>query len=385
MAYVNPEWSARAAAEPGGDRVSGQATAVWLENIASIEGLNGAMGLRAHLDAALAQRAGLVQFVLNNLPGRDCEQLVPEAELGPAELARYRAEYVDPIAAILADPKYAGLRIVTMLEVKALPNLLVNTTPQPTATFGCDVVRANGSYVLGIRYLLSKLGPIPNVYTYLDVASHAWSGRDDTMNPLVQLVSGLDVDGFVTNVGNYSPLREPFLTAEARDSRWGEGNPYQAELPFAQALRTRLIEAGFSPRIGMLIDTSRNGWGGPNRPAAPSAAPDLNTRVDESRVDRRAHKNNWCNQAGAGLGERPRANPARGIDAYVWARPPGLSDANGTPSPIRGFNRMCDPTYGGGTANGFNPTGALPGSPDRGEWFSAHFQQLLANAYPPLT
>ena len=46
---------------------------------------------------------------------------------------------------------------------------------------------------------------------------------------------------------------------------------------------------------------------------------------------------------------------------------------------------MCDPTYGGGTANGFNPTTALPGSPDRGEWFSAHFQQLLANAHPPLS
>jgi cellulose 1,4-beta-cellobiosidase len=45
---------------------------------------------------------------------------------------------------------------------------------------------------------------------------------------------------------------------------------------------------------------------------------------------------------------------------------------------------MCDPTYGGNTANGFNPTTALPAGPERGEWFPAQFRELLANAYPPL-
>ena len=45
---------------------------------------------------------------------------------------------------------------------------------------------------------------------------------------------------------------------------------------------------------------------------------------------------------------------------------------------------MCDPTYGGNTANGFNPSTALPGAPERGEWFSVQFRQLLAGAYPPL-
>jgi cellulose 1,4-beta-cellobiosidase len=110
----------------------------------------------------------------------------------------------------------------------------------------------------------------------------------------------------------------------------------------------------------------------------------VNTRVDQSRVDHRAHKGNWCNQAGAGLGERPRAHPEPGIDAYVWAKPPGESDGSATPSPIRGFNPMCDPTYGGNTANGFNPSTALPGGPEHGEWFSAHFRDLLAHADPPL-
>ena len=34
--YVNPEWSAKAAAEPGGSRVSNQPTGVWLDRIAAI-------------------------------------------------------------------------------------------------------------------------------------------------------------------------------------------------------------------------------------------------------------------------------------------------------------------------------------------------------------
>lgn len=57
--YVNPDWSAKAAAEPGGDRISGQPTGVWLDSIASITAPSGSgygTSLRDHLDNAL--RAG---------------------------------------------------------------------------------------------------------------------------------------------------------------------------------------------------------------------------------------------------------------------------------------------------------------------------------------
>ncbi|MDG4831232.1 glycoside hydrolase family 6 protein [Solwaraspora sp. WMMD1047] len=392
--YVNPEWRALAAGEPGGDRVAATPTAVWLDSVGSIGGTDGGMGLRAHLDEALAQRAGYIQFVLNNLPGRGCDKLIAEGDFGPAEVARYRGEFIDPIAEILADPSYAALRIITIVEVRALPNLVYNTTPRPTATPACDMMRANGGYVAGIRHALNRLHTMPNVYTYLDVANHAWTGRDDVLGPVAQLLADTvrgttmgpaRLDGFITNTADYAPVTEPFLTFDGVEhSEWSDGNRFNAELPFAQALRARLIALGFSPRIGMLIDTSRNGWGGPDRPTAPSTDPDLDVRVDESRVDRRAHKGNWCNQVGAGLGERPRAVPARGVDAFVWANPPGESDGSASPAPIRGFNRMCDPTYGGGVANSFNPTGAMPGSPDIDEWFPAHFRALLANAHPPL-
>ena len=105
--YVNPEWKAKADSEPGGSRVSNNPTAVWLDRIAAIEGVGGGMGLRDHLDAALAQGAGYAQFVIYNLPGRDCSALASNGELGTDELARYKSEYIDPIAAIQADPAYA--------------------------------------------------------------------------------------------------------------------------------------------------------------------------------------------------------------------------------------------------------------------------------------
>jgi cellulose 1,4-beta-cellobiosidase len=138
----------------------------------------------------------------------------------------------------------------------------------------------------------------------------------------------------------------------------------------------------------MLIDTSRNGWGGANRPTAASTSTDVDTFVNQSRIDRRIHAGNWCNQDGAGLGERPKAAPASGIDAYVWVKPPGESDGSSSLIPNdegKGFDQMCDPTYGGNARNGNNKTGALPNAPISGAWFSAQFQQLMANAYPPLS
>ncbi len=46
--YVNPDWSARAAAEPGGSAVADQPTFVWLDRIAAINGTSEARGLKAH-------------------------------------------------------------------------------------------------------------------------------------------------------------------------------------------------------------------------------------------------------------------------------------------------------------------------------------------------
>ncbi|MFJ6983394.1 MULTISPECIES: glycoside hydrolase family 6 protein [unclassified Streptomyces] len=405
--YVNPEWSAKAAAEPGGSRVANQPTGVWLDRIAAVNGVNGGMGLRAHLDEALRQKGSgelVVQLVIYNLPGRDCAALASNGELGPTELPKYKAQYIDPIAAIAGESKYAGLRIVTTIEVDSLPNLVTNTSGKPTATPQCDVMKANGNYQKGIGYALNKLGDVPNVYNYIDAAHHGWIGWDENLTGSATVMkeaatsegaSVADVHGFITNTANYSALKENNFTVNdtvagksVREAKWVEWNRYVDELSFAQGLRTQLVSVGFSSGIGMLIDTSRNGWGGTARPTGPGATTSVDTYVDGGRYDRRIHIGNWCNQSGAGLGERPQAAPAPGIDAYVWMKPPGESDGSSTAVPNdegKGFDRMCDPTYTGNASNGNHLTGALAGAPVSGHWFSAQFQQLMQNAYPPLS
>jgi cellulose 1,4-beta-cellobiosidase len=404
--YVNPEWAAHAAAEPGGSRVSNQPTGVWLDRIATINGANGGMGLRDHLDAALAQKGSgeeVVQLVVYDLPGRDCSALASNGELGPTEIDKYKTQFIDPIAAILADSKYAGLRIVTAVEIDSLPNLVTNTGGKPTATPACDTMKANGNYVKGVGYALKKLGAIPNVYNYIDAGHHGWLGWDDNFVPSAQIMYQAataegatvdDVHGFITNTANYSALKENNFTINdsvagksVRESKWVDWNRYVDELSYAQAFRNQLVTTGFRSDIGMLIDTSRNGWGGAARPTGPGATTSVDTYVNGGRYDRRIHVGNWCNQSGAGLGERPKAAPAAGIDAYVWMKPPGESDGASSAIPNdegKGFDRMCDPTYTGNPRNGNSMSGALANAPLSGKWFSAQFQQLMQNAYPPL-
>ncbi|WP_328557858.1 glycoside hydrolase family 6 protein [Streptomyces sp. NBC_00358] len=403
-AYVNPDWSAKAAAEPGGSAISDQPTFVWLDRIAAIQGTSDARGLKAHLDAAKAQGANLVQLVIYDLPGRDCAALASNGELGPDDLAKYESDYIDPIAAILADPAYASLRIVNLVEPDSLPNLVTNAGGTAGSTTQCATMKANGNYEQGVGYALHKLGSLANTYNYIDAGHHGWLGWDSNLTPSAQEFKKAatsngatvnDVTGFIVNTANYSATKEPYVKVTdtvngqtVRQSKWIDWNQYDDETSYAQGLRTALVGQGFDAGIGMLIDTSRNGWGGSARPTGPGPTTSVDAYVDGGRIDRRIHAGNWCNQSGAGLGERPATAPDTGIDAYVWAKPPGESD--GASQLVdndegKGFDRMCDPTYTGNARNGNNPTGALANSPLAGHWFSAQFRQLLANANPPLS
>ncbi|MFD6552908.1 glycoside hydrolase family 6 protein [Streptomyces sp. NPDC058398] len=403
-AYVNPDWSAKAAAEPGGSAISDQPTFVWLDRMAAIQGTADARGLKAHLDAAKAQGANLVQLVIYDLPGRDCAALASNGELGPDDLATYQSDYIDPIAAILADPAYASLRIVNLIEPDSLPNLVTNAGGTAGSTTQCATMKANGNYEKGVGYALHKLGALPNAYNYIDAGHHGWLGWDSNLTPSAQefkkaaTTNGAtvnDVTGFIVNTANYSATKEPYVKVTdtvngqtVRQSKWIDWNQYDDESSYAQGLRTALVAQGFDAGIGMLIDTSRNGWGGSARPTGPGPTTSVDAYVDGGRIDRRIHAGNWCNQSGAGLGERPATAPDTGIDAYVWAKPPGESD--GASQAVdndegKGFDRMCDPTYTGNGRNGNNLTGALANSPLAGHWFSAQFRQLLTNANPPLS
>nr|6K55_A Chain A, Glucanase [Ardenticatenia bacterium]6K55_B Chain B, Glucanase [Ardenticatenia bacterium]6K55_C Chain C, Glucanase [Ardenticatenia bacterium] len=417
IGYVNPDWATNVISQANQTadptlaaqmrKVATYSTAVWLDRIAAI---TAGRGLRGHLDEALRQmqQAGqpvVITLVIYDLPNRDCSAAASNGELLVAQngLARYKAEFIDPIVAILSDPRYAGLRIVTIIEPASLPNLVTNLSIPACA-------EAQNAYIEGIRYAVNRLRTIPNVYIYLDIAHSGWLGWDNNFNGAVnlytQVVQGMDqgfnsIDGFITNVANYTPLEEPYLPdpnltiagQPVRSASFYEWNPYFDELDYALALRNAFIGRGFPSTIGMLIDTSRNGWGGCSygrcRPTGPSSdTSSVNAYVDGSRVDRRYHRGNWCNQAG-GIGERPQAAPRSGIDAYVWVKPPGESDGVSQPGivdpddPNKKFDPMCDPN-GQSRYNSAYPTGALPNAPHAGRWFPQQFEILVRNAYPPI-
>lgn len=409
--YVDPIWSAKAQAESGGSKIARYNTAVWMDRIGAIAPTDGSFGLRDHLDAALAQKANVIQIVVYDLPNRDCHALASNGELkqGAEGSARYRTEYVDPIASIFADAKYSSLRIIAIIEPDSLPNLVTNLS-DPECQLATDPTHG---YVANTRYTLSKLYPISNVYSYVDIGHSGWLGWTDNFGLAVTLIGNAiksatggvnSVAGFVSNTSGYTPLYEPFLDSlansafpgsgggtQTRQAAFYEWNPHFSEVSFVQAWRNAMIAAGFPSTIGMLVDTGRNGWGGAARPTAQSTSTVLNTFVDQSRLDRRTHRGNWCNQSG-GIGERPQVAPVAGVDAYVWVKPPGESDGAASlelsfdpQDPAKGFDRMCDPTYNYNPGGGTNvDTGALANAPVAGRWFSGAFQVLLKNAYPTL-
>lgn len=417
---MNPDWSAAAQAGGAPAEVYDQPTGVWLDRRAAIH--SGSAGdnqtsLEDHLynavdqDQANGSTPMVFQVVIYNLPGRDCAALASNGELAPDEIDVYKEEYIDVIRDIMDNPDFSDLRIVAVIEIDSLPNLVTNVTPRETSTPECDVMADNENYQNGIAYAVAQLGSLGNVYNYIDAGHHGWIGwtndnpEYDNFHASAELISDVigregatadHIQGFITNTANYSVLEEPYIDLSGsiggdpiEQADWIDWNAYLGEVAFAQNFRDRLVQAGFNSDVGMLIDTSRNGWGGPDRPTGPSSATDVNQFIDESRLDKRINKGNWCNQAGAGLGERPQVNPEPGIDAYVWIKPPGESDGSSEEIPNdegKGFDRMCDPTFTEGTPrNNNNPSGALGNAPVSGHWFQSQFEELMANAWPPLS
>jgi len=396
--YVNPDWVENTRTSAG-SKLANVNTAVWMDRIGAITAGRGLVG---HLDEALKQGANLIIVVIYDLPGRDCAASASNGELpNTAEgMARYKNEYIDPIKAIFENPKYNSLRIVCIIEPDSLPNLVTNLNIQ-----NCSQVNQTGAYVEGTRYAIGQLDKLNNTYQYIDIAHSGWLGWDSNLGPaaakLAEVVLGAPkglngIAGFVSNTANYTPSQEIYLPNPSlnlngmpiRSADFYEWNDYFDEISYNKAMKNLFVQRGLPSSIGMLIDTSRNGWGGSNRPSRTSSSNDINTYVNESRLDRREHRGNWCNQGGAGLGVRPVANPVSGIDAYVWIKPPGEADGvskEGIVDPTdtaKQFDEMCGPNNQNRDAPQYG-TGAID-SPHAGRWNETHFQQLVKNAYPSL-
>ncbi len=398
--YVNHDWNGSATLNVG--------TFVWLDSIDAVNGTNGyTHGLAGHLDAALAEGANTIGIVVYDLPNRDCSALASNGELLIASggTARYRTEYIDVIYGIISQAKYAGLRIVAVVEPDSLPNLVTNLSFAKCQ----EATSTTDGYVVNTQYTLNKLHPLSNFYAYIDIGHAGWLGWDTNFNPAVTLIANAikgttagasSVDGFISNTANTSVETETFLDANTtvggnpvRSSTFYQWNVYIDKSHYDAAWATAMAAAGVgSGHNNMLLDTSRNGWGGCGtgeglqtcRPTATSTSTDLETYVNASRIDRRPGKGDWCNQDGAGLGKVPGLGTAP-FQAYVWVKPPGESDGSSSliaNSQGKGFDRMCDPTYGGNSLNNNQPTNALANAPISGAWFQAQFNQLVANRFP---
>ncbi|HEX5402831.1 MAG TPA: glycoside hydrolase family 6 protein [Pseudonocardiaceae bacterium] len=409
--YLNPDYVAEvnANATTAAQRsVANNQTAIWLDTMSAIAGggTTGRTGLTAQLNDALAKTTApeTVEIVVYDLPGRDCAALASNGEIPAtaAGLATYESSYIDPIASILSQAKYASsnLRIVAVIEPDSLPNVVTNQGMANCAA-------STPFYEAGITYALNKLHAIPNVYNYLDIAHSAWLGWPNNMTgtPAVynKVVLGTtagyaSIDGFISDTANYTPTQEPFLTnpnlnvgGQQLDSAlFYQFNPTFDELTYDTQMFNTLVGAGFPATKKFLIDTSRNGWGGPNRPTALNSTPtNPEAYVQANAIDKRPFRGDWCNQAGAGIGARPTDQPfgsSSPILAFVWIKPPGESDGDFPSATHSHGDPHCDPAGTNTDGNGGTySTGSLSGFDiPAGQFYPAEFNQLVANAFPPL-
>lgn len=449
--YLNPDYTAEVntaiAAQTSGSTLAQQMavvktypTAVWLDHIGAIYGgaANGnRMSLAQHITAALSQQSGsqpiVLTLVVYDLPDRDCAALASNGELsiaggdtvtGPTGspetltgtgLQEYESDFITPIfSALQPYASNSNIRFVLIIEDDSLPNLITNTGESPNPAIA-NCVAANGGvsgspsltgvYVEAIQYALNTFHALPNVYQYLDVGHHGWLGWPNNFNSAIPFLTSVvkgttagltSIDGFITNTANYGPTKEPYMTAteavgsgQVYQSTFYQFDPYIDEEDYAAGMDAAFISTGgFPSTLGFLIDTSRNGWGGPNRPTGPSTSTDLNTFVDATKIDERDDMGQWCNQSNSGLGVPPTVNPGgfANLSAYVWIKPPGESDGNYPGSVYNGVTSTtgdpnCDPAHDNALANNM-PTDALANSPKAGTFWIQEFTMLVQNAFP---
>ncbi len=415
--YLNPDYVKEVQAQAAADGSAPEAavakfpTGIWMDKKAAIAGDSTHLGLAAHLDGALAEAASgpvTIEVVIYDLPGRDCAALASNGEIPAtaAGLTDYETNYITPIANIINQPKYvdSNLRVVTIIEPDSLPNAVTNASLPTCAT-------AAPFYEQGIEFALNKLHAIPNVYTYVDAAHSAWLGWPSNLPPAATEFAKVarattagfaSMDGFISDTANYTPVSEPFLPnptmqvggQSLNSVGFYQFNPFFDEHSYDIALKAQLVADGFPSSIGILIDTSRDGWGGPKRPTALNSSPTTpDAYVAANKIDQRSFRGDWCNQNGAGIGARPQAQPFGAADpviAFVWIKPPGESDGDFPTATHAHGDPHCDPNgtntdnpNGTGTVH---PTGSIPGFDiPAGQFFPFQFQQLVTDAFPPLS
>jgi endoglucanase len=141
-------------------------------------------------------------------------------------------------------------------------------------TLGCLTAGQQASRLAVLKAAVARLATLPHAAVYLDAGNARWQPVP-VMARLLRAAGVLAIRGFALNVSNFDTT--------------------SAEASYGDQLSARLDNAHF------VIDTSRNGAGSP---------PQV-----------------WCNPPGQALGLPPTANtPDSRVDAWLWIKPPGVSD-----------------------------------------------------------
>ncbi|CAI5531039.1 unnamed protein product [Closterium sp. Naga37s-1] len=324
-----------------------------------------------HLSDTAAQAGGkaiLVQFVIYDLPGRDCKAWSSNEEIPKGGFDTYKTKYINVAMACL-QKKAANVRLSLVIEPDSLPNIATNM-----GTNRCDAT-TDKEYTEGVAHAIAELSQIPDTTLYLDSGFRGWLGWPEGMKRVVavykkilararQIRTNTKIRGFASNVANYSPL-------------FASGCPTLGKCPLAKNLSTGEMCYDWNPCIDENRFTARMN--------AYLAAAELPTRwiVDTSRSGRAGIRNrwgSWCNVKGTGIGQRPEADPANApqVDALVWIKPPGESDGHSTKFlGIFPVDRECNLD----DALGLD---ALPSAPRAGQWFQTQFTALVRYANPPM-
>eukprot|EP01084_Bolivina_argentea_P144993 254271_1 len=299
----------------------------------------------------------LVQFVIYDIPNRDCSEddsngdFICENETCNQAIDNYKSQFIDPISHQLE--RFPNLTIILVIEPHALYNIAINSDMQKCAD-------SRQAYITGIAYALEKFASIKaeNIYCYIAAGNGAVLGSQDLMDKFVPIVKKVlnisggsnTTHGFATNIGSYQPLYN--VTSDLDPcalERFGIVSINEAI--YIQFMDLQMNNAGIR---GMyyITDTSQNG-------RIESMEPPPCNRV-------------VCNDYQTGMHYKPSDNTSSTeipeiINAFVWISVPGVSQG-GSGS---GLDFCSDPN-------------AIKPSPDKGEWFPQYFLSMCENAKPEL-
>ncbi|GAQ46532.1 hypothetical protein AtubIFM56815_005896 [Aspergillus tubingensis] len=350
--YVNPYYSSEVAslAIPSltGSLSSLQAAAtaaakvpsfVWLDTADKVPTMADYLADIKSQNSAGANPPIAGQFVVYDLPDRDCAALASNGEYSIADngVEHYKA-YIDSIREVLV--QYSDVHTLLVIEPDSLANLVTNLNVAKCAN-------AESAYLECTNYALSQLN-LPNVAMYLDAGHAGWLGWPANQQPAADLFASVyknasspaAVRGLATNVANYNAW-----TISSCPS-YTQGNSVCDEQQYINAIAPLLEAQGFDAHF--IVDTGRNG----KQPTGQQAWGD------------------WCNVINTGFGVRPTTSTGDAlVDAFVWVKPGGESDGTSDSSATR-YDAHC----------GYSD--ALQPAPEAGTWFQAYFVQLLTNANP---